>query len=94
MHGRTGSGYAQTLTRVGFNHGVPRAYTLMRNMAAPARGAEHWSKEYRQMVDDLEFLIGRPEEAAFVHDKMAEIRHRRLWVEEREAHERTRRTDQ
>lgn len=62
----------------------------MGNVSAPLASDAQWSDAYRQMIDDLQFLALRPEETAFMLDKMNEIRHRRRWVEEREAHELTR----
>lgn len=44
---------------------------------------------FRQMMDDLQVLIGR-QDLAFVRDKIAEIRHRREWIAERDAFERRR----
>jgi hypothetical protein len=41
----------------------------------------------RQMMDDLQFLIGRPEEDSWIRDLFASVHYRREWVEEREQHE-------
>lgn len=50
-----------------------------------------WQNDYLQMMNDLQFLMLRAEEEPFIRDKMAEIRYRRAWVEEREACEKARR---
>lgn len=39
------------------------------------------------MMDDLQFLVGRPEEAAWVRDLFASVHYRREWVAEREQYE-------
>ena len=41
----------------------------------------------RQMIDDVQFLVGRPEEDWWIRDLFESVRFRRQWVEERERHE-------
>jgi len=45
---------------------------------------------FRQFMDDMQFLLLRPEEEGFIRDQMRSVRYRRQWVEERELHERQR----
>lgn len=60
-------------------------------MGTPARLTRHvLADDFRLMMDDLQFLAGRPEEWAYIEDKLREIHHRRMWVEEREQYERDR----
>ena len=44
----------------------------------------------KQLMDDLTFLMGRPEEESWVLDMMESVHYRRDWVLEREAYERER----
>lgn len=46
--------------------------------------------ETHQLMEDLQFLMGRPEEEHWLRDLMQSVSHRRQWVSEREAHERER----
>lgn len=61
---------------------LPARTTL--RLRATLRDSAHHVK-FRAMIDDLQFLIGRPEEAAFIADLERAVHHRRLWVQEREA---------
>lgn len=57
-------------------------------MATPAFIPQpQWQGPFLQLMNDLQFFAGRPEEAAFIHGLFAMIHHRRQWVEEREQFE-------
>lgn len=49
-----------------------------------------WRARFRRCLDDLQFLVGRPDELRRLGDWFEQIHHRREWVEEREQHERDR----
>jgi hypothetical protein len=51
---------------------------------------DHWHEALSVMLNDLQYLLGRPEEADFVFDQMKAIHYRREWVEEREHFEQQR----
>jgi hypothetical protein len=42
----------------------------------------------QHLIDDLQFLIGRPEECGFLRDQLRGIHDRRICVEEREQFDR------